>query len=159
LRYREYTPASEESGDYICFVQYGFLGSKALPKVLALVLGKYSFQVVTQRAQRLAVAVALVTARDDGSYPWNMANIGAHPEGKRKASGWHGKLDSICAKMELGGQQEMVEREAQKVCTHAQAAELSSATAKKIDVGQIRTDAPEGTRFLVLRDNHSVIFD
>jgi hypothetical protein len=25
---------------------------------------------------------------------------------------------------------------------------------KKIDVGQIRTDAPEGTRFLVLRDNH-----
>ena len=24
-----------------------------------------------------------------------------------------------------------------------------------IDVGQIRTDAPEGTRFLVLRDNHS----
>jgi hypothetical protein len=23
------------------------------------------------------------------------------------------------------------------------------------DVGQIRTDAPEGTRFLVLRDNHS----
>jgi hypothetical protein len=26
---------------------------------------------------------------------------------------------------------------------------------KKIDVGQIRTDAPEGTRFLVLRDNHS----
>ena len=26
---------------------------------------------------------------------------------------------------------------------------------KKDDVGQIRTDAPEGTRFLVLRDNHS----
>ena len=26
---------------------------------------------------------------------------------------------------------------------------------QKYDVGQIRTDAPEGTRFLVLRDNHS----
>ena len=26
---------------------------------------------------------------------------------------------------------------------------------QKDDVGQIRTDAPEGTRFLVLRDNHS----
>src|SRR5687768_6885344 len=26
---------------------------------------------------------------------------------------------------------------------------------QKIDVGQIRTDALEGTRFLVLRDNHS----
>lgn len=26
---------------------------------------------------------------------------------------------------------------------------------KVYDVGQIRTDAPEGTRFLVLRDNHS----
>ncbi|KAF2013457.1 hypothetical protein BU24DRAFT_424471 [Aaosphaeria arxii CBS 175.79] len=26
---------------------------------------------------------------------------------------------------------------------------------KELDVGQIRTDAPEGTRFLVLRDNHS----
>ena len=25
----------------------------------------------------------------------------------------------------------------------------------KNDIGQIRTDAPEGTRFLVLRDNHS----
>ncbi|KAF2271603.1 uncharacterized protein EI97DRAFT_264054 [Westerdykella ornata] len=25
----------------------------------------------------------------------------------------------------------------------------------RFDVGQIRTDAPEGTRFLVLRDNHS----
>jgi hypothetical protein len=27
--------------------------------------------------------------------------------------------------------------------------------AKKYDVGRIRTYAPEGTRFLVLRDNHS----
>jgi hypothetical protein len=26
---------------------------------------------------------------------------------------------------------------------------------QKTDIGQIRTDAPEGTRFLVLRDNHS----
>jgi hypothetical protein len=26
---------------------------------------------------------------------------------------------------------------------------------QKVDIGQIRTDAPEGTRFLVLRDNHS----
>jgi hypothetical protein len=67
-------------------------------------------------------------------------------------------MGCVCAKMELGSQHEMDEREAQKVCIYAHVAELSSATAKKIDVGQIRTDAPEGTRFLVLRDNHSVIF-
>ena len=32
---------------------------------------------------------------------------------------------------------------------------LGPVFSKKDDVGQIRTDAPEGTRFLVLRDNHS----
>ena len=34
-------------------------------------------------------------------------------------------------------------------------AKIKKRTAKKDDVGRIRTYAPEGTRFLVLRDNHS----
>ena len=34
-------------------------------------------------------------------------------------------------------------------------AKVGKGTAKKDDVGRIRTYAPEGTRFLVLRDNHS----
>jgi hypothetical protein len=35
------------------------------------------------------------------------------------------------------------------------ASTLDKFSDKKHDIGQIRTDAPEGTRFLVLRDNHS----
>ena len=65
-----------------------------MPKVVALVLGKHSLQVVTQRAQRLALATS--TGRDDGSYSWDIANIGAHAEGERKGSRWHEMLDSSC---------------------------------------------------------------
>ena len=57
-------------------------------------LGKHSLQVVTQRSQRLAFAAG--TGRDDGSYSWDIANIGAHSEGEGKGSRWHGMLDSSC---------------------------------------------------------------
>jgi hypothetical protein len=49
--------------------------------------------------------------------------------------------------MELGGQYEMVEREAQKVCTQAPAAELSSATAKRSTLARFELTLPKEQDF------------
>jgi hypothetical protein len=142
--------------------------SKSLAKVMTLRIR----QEFSQKPLQWELSSAIVRSCNNGPKSRNIAQVGADAQCIREGPWRHGEESvrevafkvSHSRRVRCSGLVSLGRAELQKAappthhmnptrCKGNYATSLQKQ--KEIDVGRIRTYAPEGTRFLVLRDNHS----